>query len=229
MSQTTQSLPEILRSIGTEISCYAHQHHPPVEPARLKSGMETVVMLATQADALADKIRTDQLRKNVRLLCLEIRQTFEPVPSGIAFHDQAEAIHYSRDTFAAAKANGMTDDLDALANMVAVELIDRPTIAIKMIDSGDVESILKVTPKRASAIISKLEGADKSSGRWLVPEAEVHRYAVTKSNPKKKRTRAIRLTKWICANSHSTTSHSRPTKCKHFGCRSTDFVREDDE
>jgi hypothetical protein len=57
-------------------------------------------------------------------LCLEIRQTFEPVPSGIAFHDQAEAIHYSRDTFAAAKASGMTDDLDALANMVAVELTD---------------------------------------------------------------------------------------------------------
>jgi hypothetical protein len=105
--------------------------------------------------------------------------------------------------------------------------IDQPKeMQRKVFDTAQIAELLEITVEHAARIASKMEGADKSSGTWVVPETSVHSYAVRQQGRKKRQAQAAATQRWVCARGHTTESLAKPTKCSQPGCRDVDFLPE---
>jgi hypothetical protein len=97
----------------------------------------------------------------------------------------------------------------------------------KTLSTTDIAALLGVTSEHAARIASKLDGRDKSSGSWKVPESSVNTYVVRQKKRQKRRdNESPAVQRWVCGNAHTTESIIKPKKCSHAGCRNTDFMSE---
>jgi hypothetical protein len=134
---STPPLQDLLRSIAHEIGMYAATLPPGLahtknDPAAFDNARRTIEQLVTQAEAGAQQIKSDSLRKNIRLVLLKVRQVllenqqqWSWTPDGQRGRSNDELMQ-NRPTFKIADEVTSTD-LHELANLIEVEQKDAST------------------------------------------------------------------------------------------------------